>query len=84
MVLVGIVDNDAIVKVDFILQERKRGTPLREAILLAGRKRLRPIVMNTVITIFDMLPMMIYPGTGIEFYRSLAWLLFSDWPLRRR
>ncbi len=72
MVLVGIVDNDAIVKVDFILQERKRGTPLREAILLAGQKRLRPIVMNTVTTIFGMLPMMIYPGTGAEFYRPLA------------
>jgi len=72
MVLVGIVDNDAIVKVDFILQERKRGTPLREAILLAGEKRLRPIVMNTVTTIFGMLPMMIYPGTGTEFYRPLA------------
>jgi len=72
MVLVGIVDNDAIVKVDFILQERKRGTPLREAIRLAGEKRLRPIVMNTVTTIFGMLPMMIYPGTGTEFYRPLA------------
>jgi HAE1 family hydrophobic/amphiphilic exporter-1 len=72
MVLVGIVDNDAIVKVDFILQERKRGTPLREAILLAGQKRLRPIVMNTVTTIFGMLPMLIYPGTGTEFYRPLA------------
>jgi HAE1 family hydrophobic/amphiphilic exporter-1 len=72
MVLVGIVDNDAIVKVDFILQERKRGTPLREAIRLAGQKRLRPIVMNTVTTIFGMLPMMIYPGTGTEFYRPLA------------
>ncbi|MGH7454869.1 MAG: efflux RND transporter permease subunit, partial [bacterium] len=48
MVLVGVVDNDAIVKADFILQERRRGTPLREAIMLAGQKRLCPIVMNTV------------------------------------
>ncbi len=72
MVLVGIVDNDAIVKVDFILQERKRGTPLREAILLAGQKRLRPIVMNTITTVFGMLPMWLYPGTGAEFYRPLA------------
>jgi HAE1 family hydrophobic/amphiphilic exporter-1 len=72
MVLAGIVDNDAIVKVDSILQERQRGTPLREAILLAGQKRLRPIAMNTVTTIFGMLPMMLYPGTGTEFYRPLA------------
>lgn len=72
MVLVGIVDNDAIVKVDFILQERKRGAPLREAILRAGRKRLRPIVMNTLTAVFGMLPMWIYPGTGAEFYRPLA------------
>jgi HAE1 family hydrophobic/amphiphilic exporter-1 len=43
-----------------------------EAILLAGQKRLRPIVMNTVTTIFGMLPMMLYPGTGTEFYRPLV------------
>ncbi|MGH9877483.1 MAG: efflux RND transporter permease subunit [Nitrososphaerales archaeon] len=72
MVLVGVVDNDAIVKADFILQERRRGTPLREAIMLAGQKRSCPIVINTVTTIFGMLPMMIYSGTGTEFYRPLA------------
>lgn len=70
MVLVGTPHGG--VKVDFILQERKRGTPLREAIMLAGQKRLGPLVMNTVTTSFGMLPVMIYPATGTEFYRSMA------------
>src|SRR5690606_39537638 len=44
VVLVGIVDNNAIVLVDFIRQLRQRGVPMREAILEAGRTRLRPIL----------------------------------------
>ncbi len=72
VVLVGIVVNDAIVKVDFINQERGRGTPLREAILLAGRKRLRPILMTTITTVLGLLPMAIGFGDGAELRRPLA------------
>lgn len=72
MVLVGIVDNDAIVKIDAILAEKKAGRPLREAIVIAGQKRLRPIVMNTVTAVFGLLPMLLLPGEGAELYRPLA------------
>ncbi|MCG8606626.1 efflux RND transporter permease subunit, partial [bacterium] len=57
VVLVGIVVNDAIIKVDFINQERRRGTSLFDAIMEAGKKRLRPILMTTVTTVLALLPM---------------------------
>ena len=72
VVLVGIVVNDAIVKVDFINQERSRGTSLRRAILLAGQKRLRPILMTTITTVLGLLPMAIGFGEGAELRRPLA------------
>ncbi len=72
VVLVGIVVNDAIIKVDFINQERRRGTPLRQAIMTAGRKRLRPILMTTVTTVLGLLPMALGFGQGAELRRPLA------------
>ncbi len=71
VVLIGIVVNDAIVKVDFINQERKR-KDLLEAIFSGGRKRFRPIVMTTVTTVFGMLPMAIGIGEGAELQKPLA------------
>ena len=72
VVLVGIVVNDAIIKVDFINQARRKGTQLREAILLAGKKRLRPILMTTITTVLALLPMAIGFGDGAELRRPLA------------
>lgn len=72
VVLVGIVVNDAIIKVDFINQERKKGTQLRESIILAGKKRLRPILMTTITTVLALLPMAIGFGEGAELRRPLA------------
>jgi len=77
VVLVGIAVNDAIVKVDFINQERRRGTPLREAIVEAGKKRLRPIIMTTVTTVFGLAPMAIGLGRGAELQRPLAIAVIS-------
>lgn len=77
VVLVGIAVNDAIVKVDFINQERRRGAPLREAIVEAGRKRLRPIIMTTVTTVFGLAPMAIGLGRGAELQRPLAIAVIS-------
>jgi len=72
VVLVGIVVNDGIVKIDFINREVRRGAPVREAILEAGRKRLRPILMTTVTTVFGLLPMAVGIGAGAELQRPLA------------
>jgi hydrophobic/amphiphilic exporter-1 (mainly G- bacteria), HAE1 family len=57
VILAGIVVNNAIVLVDRINQNRRNGLPLDQAILEAGRARLRPILMTTVTTVLGMLPM---------------------------
>jgi HAE1 family hydrophobic/amphiphilic exporter-1 len=72
VILVGIVVNDAIVKVDFINQARVAGVGLREAILEAGRVRLRPILMTTVTTVLGLLPMALGIGRGSDLRAPLA------------
>ena len=72
VILVGIVVNDAIVKVDFINQSRARGLPVRDAILEAGEARLRPIVMTTVTTVLGLLPMALGIGRGADLRAPLA------------
>lgn len=72
VILVGIVVNDAIVKVDFINQARERGLELRAAILEAGRVRLRPIVMTTVTTVLGLTPMALGIGRGSDLRAPLA------------
>ncbi|MDQ7054424.1 MAG: efflux RND transporter permease subunit [candidate division KSB1 bacterium] len=72
VVLVGIVVNDAIVKVDFYQPRAPAGTALRQAILLAGQKRLRPILMTTITTVLGLLPMAMGFGEGAELRRPLA------------
>jgi len=72
VILVGIVVNDAIVKVDFIVQAQRRGLELHEAILEAGRVRLRPIVMTTVTTVLGLFPMALGIGRGSDLRAPLA------------
>lgn len=72
VILVGIVNNDAIVKVDFMVQAQRRGLPLREAILEAGRVRLRPIVMTTATTVLGLLPMALGFGQGADLRAPMA------------
>jgi len=72
VILVGIVVNDAIVKVDFINQARRQGFEVRAAILEAGRVRLRPIIMTTVTTILGLTPMALGIGRGSDLRAPLA------------
>ena len=72
VILVGIVVNDAIVKVDFINQARATGRGLRDAILEAGRVRLRPIIMTTVTTVLGLTPMAMGIGRGADLRAPLA------------
>lgn len=72
VVLAGIVVNDAIVKVDYTNQLRKRGLAVREAIMEASRVRLRPILMTTVTTTLGLFPMSLGLGKGAELQQPLA------------
>jgi HAE1 family hydrophobic/amphiphilic exporter-1 len=57
IMLAGIVVNNAIVLIDRINQRRAAGVPLREAVLEAGKTRLRPILMTTGTTVTGLLPL---------------------------
>jgi HAE1 family hydrophobic/amphiphilic exporter-1 len=72
VILIGIVVNDAIVKVDFINQRRQLGFEKRDAILEAGRLRLRPIIMTTVTTVVGLLPLALGIGAGADLRAPLA------------
>ncbi|MEX0909392.1 MAG: efflux RND transporter permease subunit, partial [Gemmatimonadaceae bacterium] len=77
IVLAGIADNDALIKVDFINQARRRGRSVREAILEAGRARLRPIIISSVTTMLGVLPMALGLGPGGELQAPLAIAIFG-------
>jgi len=77
VILVGIVDNDAVVKVDFINQMRRQGMSRREAIFAAGHARMRPIVMNTITAMLGLLPMALALGPGAELQAPLAIAVFG-------
>jgi len=72
VMLAGIVVNNAIVLVDAINRRRAQGEKLDEAILGAGRERLRPILMTTATTVLALLPMALGLGAGDELRRPLA------------
>ncbi len=72
VILVGIVVNNGIVLVDFINQLREKGIGLMDAVINAGKIRLRPVLMTAFTTIFAMLPLAIGMGEGSEIWAPLA------------
>ena len=72
LMLLGIVTKNAIMLVDFAIEERARGVDRITAILDAGRKRARPIVMTTVAMVAGMVPSALGLGDGGEFRAPMA------------
>ena len=73
VMLIGIVVNNAIVLVDYInLMRREQSLGIREAVVQAGRLRLRPILMTTCTTVLGMLPLAFGGGAGGEIQAALA------------
>jgi HAE1 family hydrophobic/amphiphilic exporter-1 len=75
IMLIGLVGKNAILLVDFTNQMKEEGHNTFEALLLAGRIRLRPILMTTIAMVFGMLPIALAKGAGAEWKNALAWAL---------
>jgi predicted RND superfamily exporter protein len=72
LMLMGIVTKNAIMLVDFAVEEIGRGTSRAEALVEAGRKRARPIVMTTIAMVAGMVPSAFAFGDGGEFRSPMA------------
>ncbi len=72
LMLMGIVTKNAIMLVDFAIEEMARGVPRTEAIIDAGRKRARPIIMTTIAMVGGMVPAALAVGSGGEFRAPMA------------
>ena len=71
-VLMGTVVNNGIVFVDYVNQLRIGGLKRRDALIAAGRTRMRPILMTALTTILAMLPMVLSQAVGSSMQRGMA------------
>ena len=73
VILIGIVVNNAILIVHQALNNvHYNNMDYREAVLESTKSRLRPIYMSATTSIFGMLPLVLFPGSGSELYRGLG------------
>ena len=72
IMLIGIVVKNGIVLIDYITLNRERGMSIRNAVILGGKSRLRPVVMPTLTTILGMVPMAVGTGQGSEMWRPMG------------
>lgn len=72
IMLIGIVVKNGIVLIDYISLNRERGMGIRNAVILGGKSRLRPVVMTTLTTILGMVPMAVGSGQGAEMWRPMG------------
>jgi multidrug efflux pump subunit AcrB len=72
VMMVGIVVSNSILIVEFARRLREDGTPLRDAVVIACRVRLRPVLMTSLATLIGLIPMALALGAGSEAYAPLA------------
>lgn len=77
IMLVGIAVNDSIILVDAINQFKREGYRLKEAILAAGQRRIRPIIMTTSTTILALFPLTIGFGESASLRSPMAWAVIG-------
>jgi len=77
IMLMGLVAKNAILLVDFTNKLKEEGASILEALVEAGKERLRPILMTTVAMIFGMLPLAISSGASSESKNGLAWVIIG-------
>lgn len=72
IMLVGIVVKNGIVMVDFTNLLRERGLSVNQAVVNAGRSRLRPVLMTTLTTVLGMMPLAMGFGEGSEMWQPMG------------
>ena len=77
IMLLGLVSKNAILIVDFTNKLRDEGYPVRDAIIAAGKERLRPILMTTIAMITGMLPIALSGSAGAEIKNGMAWVIIG-------
>jgi HAE1 family hydrophobic/amphiphilic exporter-1 len=77
IMLVGLVGKNAILLVDFTNQSKAEGHSTFDSLILAGKVRMRPILMTTFSMIFGMLPIALASGAGSEWKNGMAWALIG-------
>lgn len=77
IMLMGLVVKNAILIVDFTNQLKARGVHFKEALVIAGKGRMRPILMTTLSMVFGMLPIALAKGTAAEWKNGLAWVIIG-------
>lgn len=77
IMLMGLVVKNAILIVDFTNQLKEEGKHFKEALVMAGKERMRPILMTTLAMVFGMLPIAIATGTAAEWKNGLAWVIIG-------
>src|SRR5205814_555443 len=75
VVMSGIVINDSILKIDTIIQLQRQGYSVLRALLFAGQRRLKPILMTSLATILAVVPLLFTGGLGAELQAPLATVL---------
>jgi len=77
IMLMGLVVKNAILIVDFTNQLKAEGRHFKEALIIAGKGRMRPILMTTISMVVGMLPIAMATGTGAEWKNGLAWVIIG-------
>ncbi|WP_028982516.1 efflux RND transporter permease subunit [Sporocytophaga myxococcoides] len=77
IMLIGLVTKNAILIVDFANQLKEEGHSVKEALIEAGKERLRPILMTTIAMIVGMLPIALSKASGAEVKNGMAWVIIG-------
>ena len=77
IMLMGLVVKNAILIVDFTNQLKAEGKHFGEALIIAGKARMRPILMTTISMVVGMLPIALATGTAAEWKNGLAWVIIG-------
>jgi hydrophobic/amphiphilic exporter-1 (mainly G- bacteria), HAE1 family len=77
IMLMGLVTKNAILIVDFTNQLKAQGKHFKEALVIAGKERMRPILMTTLAMAIGMMPIALAQGTASEWKNGLAWVIIG-------